>query len=366
MPDFSIRSISLLSILFVFGVQCSQESTSPETLTLHFQETLQLGTDENKAPEHEIFRMVSRVVVDERGWLYVADTGETSIRIYDENGEFQKMIGQEGSGPGEFEFISSLFIDSNDRLLVVDPNNARITAFTLDGNLISTWELPSITVVHQVAELTDGRFALVGQYRDQLVHVVDSDFSRIKSSFVHIDDLLKTNTREERVFLQFALPGSVSVLPDNSILYAPTIYDGELYVYTDNDGGVWGLSKTIEGYNRHRIPASITPIEQADRADFPLTLAGEGRYAIQFHSFSQRSFLLDNDRLIHFSIQETDGEELELLSELFDLDGTFIGTVSLDRMTEQEISVLNLDSNGNLYLSDRRDFPKLRRLAIAE
>lgn len=365
MPNLSIRTLCLLA-LFVFGVQCSQEATSSETINLHFQETLQLGTDEDEAPEHEIFRMVSRVEIDERGWLYVADTGETSIRIYNENGEFQKMIGREGSGPGEFEFISSLFIDSNNRLLVVDPNNARITAFTLEGNLISTWELPSITVVHQVAELMDGRFVLVGQYRDQLVHVVDSDFSRIETSFVHIDDLLKTNTREERIFLQFALPGSVLVLPDNSILYAPTIYDGELYVYRDNNDAGWSLSKTIEGYNRHRMPASITPIEQADRADFPLTLAGEGRYAIQFHSFSQRSFLFDHDRLIHFSIQETDGEELELLSEIFVLDGTFIGTVSMDRMTEQEITVLNLDSNGNLYLSDRRDFPKLRRLTITE
>ena len=365
MSDDFIKTLSVLAFLFIFGTQCSKESSSHKTISFQFQETLQLGTDD-EAAEHEIFRMISRTEVDDRGWLYVADTGETSIRIYDKNGEFQKMIGQKGSGPGEFEFISSLFIDSNDRLLVVDPNNARITSFTLGGNLISTWELPSITVVHQVAELMDGRFVLVGQHRDQLVHVVDSDFSRIESSLVHIEDLLKTNTREERIFLQFALPGSVLVFPDNSILYAPTVYDGELYVYSINDDREWGLSKTIEGYNRHRIPASITPIEQADRADFPLTLAGEGRYAIQFHSFSQKAFLLDNDRLIHFSIQETDDEDLELLSELFTIDGVFIGTVSIDRMTEQEISVLNLDSNGNLYLSDRRDFPKLRRLAMTE
>lgn len=104
------------------------------------------------------------------------------------------------------------------------------------------------------------------------------------------------------------------------------------------------------------IQQVLPQFEQVDRADFPLTLAGEGRYAIQFHSFSQRLFLLDNNRLIHFSIQETDDNELELLSELFTMDGTFIGSVFIDRVMEQEISVLNLDSNGNLLPFRQKGF----------
>lgn len=360
-----MRLFFALALIF-FVIQCSQESSSSESLNLIFQETLQLGTEDEEAPAHEIFRMVSHVEVDNRGWLYVVDTGETSVHIYDDKGEYQKSFGKRGSGPGEFEFIIALFIDSNNRLLVIDSNNARITAFTLNGELISTYSLPSITVVHQISELADGRFVLVGQHRDRLVHVVDSSFSRIESSFVHIDGLLKTNAREERVFLQFVLPGSVLVLPDNSILYSSTLYDGELLVYEVNDQGDWNLTRTFQGQSRHRIPASITPEEQAIRADFPLTLAGEGRYAIQFHSLSQKAFLYNDSILIHFSIQETNDDELELLSEQFTIDGKLLGTSSINTLTAQEISVLNLDANGNLYLSDRRDFPKLRRLSMME
>lgn len=339
---------------------------SPETLTFNSQETLQLGTDDTGAPAHDIFRMVSFAEVDERGWLYVADTGETSIRVYDQNGEFQKSFGREGSGPGEFEFIGSLFIDSGSRLLVNDPNNGRITAFTLDGDLLSTWDLPSITVAHQIAELPDGRFVIVGQHRDQLVHVVDPGFSKIEASFVPVEDALKTNTREEDIFLPNVLPGSVLVLPGGSIVYTSTLYDGESYMYRADEQGNWNLSKTIEGYSRHKTPGSITPFDQAKRVDFPITLVGKGRYAIQFHSFSQGAFLLGNSRLVHFSIQETDDDELELLSEQFTMNGELIGTAPIDTMTVIEISVLNLDSKGNLYLSDRRDFPKLSRLALME
>lgn len=361
---FFLKIASLLSLLLIFTVQCSQESDRPLELDIEYEETLLLGTDESEAPDHEIFRNVTNVEVDDQGWIYVVNSGESSIRVYDDSGDYQFSFGNQGSGPGEFQAISSLLIDSHNRLLIVDSNKARVTAYSLDGDFLSTWQLPSITRVYQVVELSNGKFALVGQHNDKMIHITDYEFSAIEASFMPVQDLLTSNEREERVLLQF-FPGTIAVLPDQSIAYAPALYRGELFVYSVDQDGVWDLSSTVEGHSRHTQPASFTESDQAERVDMPITFPEEGRYAAQFHSFSQGIFS-DDELLVHYSFQESDGSELELRSEHFSVDGELIGTALVDKMESLNVSVLNFGGQDNLYLSDSKDFPKLRRLKVID
>lgn len=367
MADFAkffLKIAPVLSLLLLFTVQCSQEPDTPLVLDTEYEENLLLGTDDSEAPDHEIFRSVTHVEVDDQGWMYVVNSGEFSIRVYDDNGDFQSGFGSQGSGPGEFQTISSLLIDSHNRLLIVDSNLARVTAYSLDGDFLSTWPLPSITRVHQIAELSDSKFALVGQHNDKMVHITDDEFSTIEVSFMPVQDLLTSNEREERVVLQF-FPGTIAVLPDLSIAYAPALYGGELFVFSPIQEGDWNLTRTIEGESFHIQPASFTAFDQADRVDLPITFPEEGRYAAQFHSFSQGIFS-NGDLLVHYSFQESNEGELELRSEHFTMDGEQTGTVSIDKMESLSVSVLNLDDQDNLYLSDSRDFPKLRRLEVID
>lgn len=360
---FSNVSPALVFIL-LFTVQCSQESTAPVELDIQYEETLTLGTDNDEAPNHEIFRSVTHVEIDERGWMYIVNAGESAIRVYDHDGDYKYSFGSQGAGPGEFQAISALLIDSKNRLLIVDPNQARVTAYSLGGDFLSSWELPSITRVHQIAEIDDGRFVLLGQHNDRLVHITDSEFSAIEVSFVRVEEMLTTNEREERVLLQF-FPGKISILPNQSIAYVPALYKGELFIYSVEELGDWSLSEIIHGYTPHSEPATFTAFDQADRVDMPMTFPGEGRYAVQFHSISQYLYS-NNDRLIHYSFQESDEGELVLRSEHFTIDGQLNGTTMIDKMETLSISILNLDNKNNLYLSDSRDFPTLRRLEIIE
>lgn len=363
-PKIFLKIAPVLSLLLLFTVQCSQDPDTPLVLDIEYEETLLLGTDDSEAPDHKIFRSVTHVEVDDQGWMYVVNSGESSIRVFDDNGDFQSSFGSQGSGPGEFQAISSLLIDSHNRLLIVDSNQARITAYSLDGDFLSTWQLPSITRVHQIAELSNNKFALVGQHNDKMIHITDDEFSTIEASFMPVQDLLTSNEREERVLLQF-FPGSIAVLPDLSIAYAPALYGGELFVYSATQEGIWNLTRTIEGQSFHIQPASFTAFDQADRVDMPITFPEEGRYAAQFHSFSQGIFSND-DLLVHYSFQESNEGELELRSEHFTMDGERIGTAFIDKMERLSVSILNLDDQANLYLSDSRDFPKLRRLKVID
>lgn len=96
--------------------------------------------------------------------------GRGGVRVYEEDGTFQRSIGTRGQGPGEFQGASSLHVDAQGRLLVADPGQARITAFSRSGEVLDTYSLPGIRRVTDMAPLPRGRYALAGAGKG-LVHV---------------------------------------------------------------------------------------------------------------------------------------------------------------------------------------------------
>jgi uncharacterized protein (TIGR03663 family) len=74
------------------------------------------------------------VAVDEEGRVYVSDTGNKRIRVYDADGNYLMDIGSAGSELGMLDEPSGLAIDdANDLLYVADTWNQRVSVFTLDG-----------------------------------------------------------------------------------------------------------------------------------------------------------------------------------------------------------------------------------------
>jgi len=65
--------------------------------------------------------------------LYVADTAAHHILVYKPDGTLEKTIGERGTGPGEFNFPTHLWLDPNGTLVVVDSLNYRVQRFRGDG-----------------------------------------------------------------------------------------------------------------------------------------------------------------------------------------------------------------------------------------
>ena len=58
------------------------------------------------------------------------------ISVFDKNGNFLRVIGKTGTGPGEFRTPHALEFDSQGRLIVADRHNHRIQILTKDGRFI--------------------------------------------------------------------------------------------------------------------------------------------------------------------------------------------------------------------------------------
>jgi DNA-binding beta-propeller fold protein YncE len=80
----------------------------------------------------------------DRGKIYLADTGTSesethTVKIFDMEGELIGTIGDgKGSGPGQFLYPTYLAVDADGNLYVTDTLNARVQVFDADGQYVKS------------------------------------------------------------------------------------------------------------------------------------------------------------------------------------------------------------------------------------
>jgi DNA-binding beta-propeller fold protein YncE len=71
--------------------------------------------------------------VDARGNLYVADTKNSRIEVFDANGRFVRSLGSVGSGDGQLKEPCGVAVDRDGTVVVADTWNHRVARFGADG-----------------------------------------------------------------------------------------------------------------------------------------------------------------------------------------------------------------------------------------
>ena len=113
------------------------------------------------------------IVVDQLGRVYVADTGNKRVRVYDSDGSYLRDIGTGGSGDGQLNEPAGLAIDPSGVLFVADTWNRRVAAFGLDGDFLFNF---SVRAWYE--ELGNRPYLAVDAERN-LLYVTDPDAGRV-------------------------------------------------------------------------------------------------------------------------------------------------------------------------------------------
>ena len=82
------------------------------------------------------FSKPTGVAVDQDGNLYVSDTWNNRIEIFDADGKFIRAFGKVGDGPGFFSRPKGLALDADGHLWVCDQVQSRVQVFTPEGRLL--------------------------------------------------------------------------------------------------------------------------------------------------------------------------------------------------------------------------------------
>lgn len=135
----------------------------------------EFGKDELNRPNGMVFD-------SQQQRLYVADTLNHQVAVFDSNGQLLERIGKRGSGPGEFNFPLDVDIGPNGELVVLDALNSRVQIFSPDrsflrmfgerGTALGSFMMPKALAVDSYGHIyvTDGRahrfviFDLAGNY----------------------------------------------------------------------------------------------------------------------------------------------------------------------------------------------------------
>ena len=90
------------------------------------------------------FNGASSVVVAPNGDIFVGDGhgGNTNDRVvkFDKTGKQIATWGKHGKGPGEFDQLHGIAMDSQGRIFVADRGNSRIQVFDSNGKFVAEWK----------------------------------------------------------------------------------------------------------------------------------------------------------------------------------------------------------------------------------
>lgn len=78
------------------------------------------------------------VAVGPDGSVYVSESAAQSILVFDPQGKFERRFGGAGDAEGKLSYANGLFVDAQNRIYVADSNNARIQVFDREGRVLRT------------------------------------------------------------------------------------------------------------------------------------------------------------------------------------------------------------------------------------
>ncbi len=84
-------------------------------------------------PADVLFKSPSSISVHNNHTVFVADTGNHRIQVFDRNGAFKFAFGSEGSGEGQFLSPGGVGMGHGEYLFVADTGNHRVQQFFPNG-----------------------------------------------------------------------------------------------------------------------------------------------------------------------------------------------------------------------------------------
>ncbi|MBI4719734.1 MAG: 6-bladed beta-propeller, partial [Chitinivibrionia bacterium] len=123
----------------VLHVMNPPEAMEP-AVTVKLKELWRLGGETES--EDEFFGLISRIVTDKSGNVYLLDTQLSEVKIFSPDGEYLRTIGRAGEGPGEFRTPTGMFFTPEGKLGILQVAPGKIVLLTPEGEPAGEYPLP--------------------------------------------------------------------------------------------------------------------------------------------------------------------------------------------------------------------------------
>jgi hypothetical protein len=283
------------------------------------EEELSIGDAENE--EEQRFANILDVAVDDREDIYILDSKQGQILVFNKNGIYSKNISRRGQGPGEFLYPRQIIISPEQEIVVCDPIVRRLLFFSLDGVFkrdVPTWEHGRLWSM-----MLDSKGEIIGEVPLR-GEKLGSSLKKFSSDFVELYNIA-TKEREKIPLLENLSPMIVYCVSENDeIIWG----DSEKYEINiqDRDGKL--KTKILKDYDPVKIIAEEYS-EQIERKFGGRPIAPEFEQELPEYYPAYKSFTLDSEGRLFISTFEKAKSGKGYYCDVFDSEGRYIAKIPL-------------------------------------
>ena len=284
--------------------------------------------------------------VDEEENIFIIQwqSKENYIYKFDKNGNFINSFCRRGQGPGELEWGGMVLITQDNEVIAKDPSKPKFLVFDIDGNFLREKRLPKPI---SIRPLSNNKYLIswqdqTSEYYLNHVGICDQDFKEITelSSF-------KWNNPMYGKF-EVNCPRLNHTFSQNRIFVSPPERVYEIHVY-DHDANL--LEKIRKRYDPVVIPEEYK-IEFYKR--YPK--GNPYRNNLYFTKFWPpiRSLYSDDEGRLYVMTYEEGLDPEEYIFDIFNSDGVFIETMSINNLIQNRPSYLKIKNNQVYFIREKK------------
>jgi hypothetical protein len=302
---------------------------------VHFIEDFSIG--EYEGEDHLMFVRYLSIAVDSELNLYILDRGNHRLLKFNREGDFVWVMGQEGQGPGEFQYPRDIALTPSAEIAVKD--GSALHFCTLDGVFQRTIKLRGSFMNFVV--LPDGRFLVTKMVRGQLG--LSAEYHSKEGQF------LKKFPDEYRYGPKFSFGGGAWYGGEFKL------YDNKVYLSLPGEYEIreYDLEGKILGKFRRDLKIKQPEVEIKENS-------------IVFHSsdVSGPCFFYKNEMMINIlnTVEKKDEKKYEFkkFMDFFNQKRQFLGTYQLPK--NQTLAAI--DPEGHFYFIQWEPYPKVIRSTL--
>jgi len=274
----------------------------------------------------ESFVNITALDVLEDGTVYVLDTKDSRVKVFDARGKFVRAFGKAGQGPGELNQPVGIIITPEKEVLVEDALNQRLAFFSLKGEFIrhvSTAKVLGLTGIQM-----DGRGLVVG--RSMGLGEGGKLFMDVKT----YDQELNPKVKLASVEFPISPRAKINPFAAMNLLYALD-GQGRLYLGSSLDYEIKVVSaegRILRTISRDYDPVPITQEDKEEMLKLVPSAAGINvKDMIQFPEAYPpfASFVLADEGRLLVRTYEKGRTKKEFFWDVFDAEGRYIAKVPL-------------------------------------
>ena len=279
------------------------------------EEDLKIGEVEGE--KNYMFSQIRYLAIDNDENIYVADVKETHVKVFDKNGEFLRVIGKAGQGPGEIGRIYGIQITAKNELIVNDGNQRKILHFSLGGEFIQSKDIGRIWPLRLYCDSNENYYAV-----NFILEPPDSRYELLKydSDMNLIATIAKTPAPDPTKPLKPFMPiFYCQIMENDCLLYGyPESYELQIF---NPEGKV--VKKIIREYDP-------VPISEAEKEERRKDIRPGRKFEFPRYHSAFWYFKVDDEGRIFVQTWEKLDRGEGYFFDVFDSEGRYIAKIPLN------------------------------------